>query len=359
MPDSKIAQVIKKAVGLGDTKDKEILKNENFCPLPFLQLMMNPLGSVSVCCFSHEYPVGNIKDAKIEQIWNNQQLQEWRRQFLENDIKICKYAIETYKCQNLFKYLNEHVEELSIIQKSMPKRLDVRLNGQCNLECIMCEVWTQPNKLYDSSDFWTLGPEKIFPYLVEIDVLGGEPFVQKDTFRLIDEISKVNDKCKWSFYSNGQYSFNEKFRSYLDKIKIRHIHISLDAINEKTYSVIRKKGELAKSLKTLNDFVSYRNEKKNSGHHFDVFASMCVMKYNYSEIIEFYNYCKERGVKATYQLLNETMQDRECSILTIPDEELTSAITYFESACNLIQNESMLPYILQTLKDRAAAKITV
>jgi hypothetical protein len=53
------------------------------------------------------------------------------------------------------------------------------------------------------------------------------------------------------------------------------------------------------------------------------------------------------------------MQDRECSILTIPDEELTSAITYFESACNLIQNESMLPYILQTLKDRAAAKITV
>src|SRR5439155_91000 len=76
--------------------------------------------------------------------------------------------------------------EIAERQQAMPRRLDLRLNGRCNLECIMCDVWRQPNELYDNSDLWTLGPEKIFPFLLEVDMLGGEPFIQRDTYRFID-----------------------------------------------------------------------------------------------------------------------------------------------------------------------------
>ena len=104
--------------------------------------------------------------------------------------------MKNFECHKMYTHLNP-LAELTAVQKKHPRRLDLRLNGKCNLECIMCDVWSQPNGLYENSDLWTEGPEKIFPYLVEVDMLGGEPFIQKDTFKFIDAVSEVNKTCRW------------------------------------------------------------------------------------------------------------------------------------------------------------------
>jgi cyclic pyranopterin phosphate synthase len=271
-----------------------------FCPIPFIQLQLNPLGHVSACCFSGEYQVGDIKDSTLVEIWNGDILRKWRREFLEGNIKICEKPMKNFECHKNYQHLVEFVD-FNEVQKRMPIRLDLRLNGQCNLECVMCSVWTQPNQLYDSSDLWSIGPEKIFPFLKEVDMLGGEPFIQKDTFRFVDEVSKVNSTCTWSFITNCNYALNTFLKKKLDKLKLRSIHMSIDSLDPVTYSKIRQKGKLEKTLKTLNDYVVYRSDRAEVGKGFALFASMCVQKLNWREIPSFLKYCRIRQIVPIFQ----------------------------------------------------------
>lgn len=204
-----------------------------------------------------------------------------------------------------------------------PRRLDVRLNGQCNLQCIMCDVWKQPNRVYDNSSFWTEGPSSIFPNLLEIDMLGGEPFIQRDTYRLIDAVRQINPGCRWSFVTNGQYQFGRKVKGALDGIEIREFQVSLDSLDPAIYRDIRIKGELAVVLETIDQLVAYQSERAVDGRGFVVKLSMCVLQSNWQEIAPFIEFCRSRGAipelqfayydagsRASLELLSEAEKSR-------------------------------------------------
>jgi MoaA/NifB/PqqE/SkfB family radical SAM enzyme len=278
----------------------DIKKRDNFCSIPFLQLQLNPLGNISACCFSGEHTVGNIKDNTLKEIWNGPEMQKWRQEFISGDIKICKGPMKNFECHKMYTHLNDMVD-LDVIQTQNPRRLDLRLNGKCNLECVMCDVWSQPNGLYENCDLWTDGPEKIFPYLVEVDMLGGEPFIQKDTFKFIDAVSAVNSQCRWGFITNSSYVFNEKLRSTLDKLELRHIHLSMDGVSKEVYEKIRKKGSFEKTFATIEEYVKYRSERRSKNRDFVLFGSFCVQKDNWHEIGQFLDFCKKREMSPILQ----------------------------------------------------------
>jgi cyclic pyranopterin phosphate synthase len=234
--------------------------------------------------------------------------------------------------------------------KDAPKRLDLRLNGKCNLQCIMCDVWQQPNGIYTEENFWKYGRESIFPYLKEIIVLGGEPFVQKDTFRLIDEISAVNKTCRWGFVTNGQYEVNEKILSALNKITLRSLKISLDSINPETYEKIRIGGQLQKSLSTLQKFIALKNERAAKGERVFVGISMSVQKTNYKELGNFIKFAKMLDLEFSlpFVAVPETH-----SILTLPEKQRKLAL---ETMIGLRSefNASQLDGIISPLEESLA-----
>lgn len=313
----------------------EIKKRENFCPIPFLQLQLNPLGNISACCFSGEHKVGNIQNNSLTEIWNSPEMQKWRQEFISGDIQICKTPMQNFECHKMYKHLIE-MAELDVVQKNLPRRLDLRLNGKCNLECIMCDVWRQPNGLYDQSELWSIGPTEIFPHLVEVDMLGGEPFIQKDTFRFIDEVSAVNKTCTWGFITNCSYQFNNVLRTSLDKINLRHIHMSIDGISSETYEKIRKNGKHQKTFATINAFIKYRDERQQQGRGFVIFGSMCVQKDNWHEIGLFLDFCKTNNINPILQSvigrdhlsLNRLSTDNYNSIVEIISPYLESDMRY-------------------------------
>ena len=64
---------------------------ENFCIIPFVNMIFNPGGSVSVCRQKGtEHQVGHLDENSIEDIWNNSYMQKWRNEFLTGEVKICK-----------------------------------------------------------------------------------------------------------------------------------------------------------------------------------------------------------------------------------------------------------------------------
>jgi len=141
-----------------------------------------------------------------------------REEFLTGKIKTCAHQIRNKRC---------HLANESLLKVTVPgedpeepvRAFDLMLNGKCNLECIMCPGLDspQPRSMYQST-FWSEGEQAIFPKLEQVSVKSGEPFIQKDTYRLIERVSAVNPGCRWSLTTNGQYKLTPYILEHLDRI---------------------------------------------------------------------------------------------------------------------------------------------
>ena len=267
------------------------MKQEKFCNAPFAQLLLSPTGKVHPCCYHFGVELGTCQQS-LEEVWNGEKIKKLRQEFLGGDIKTCKSRIKNLNCHKEFSHLSPHIE-LSTHQNSPPNRLDLRLNGQCNLECVMCDVWQQPNGLHDDGFIWKEGPSKIFPFLKEVDILGGEPFIQQDTFKLIEGIKASNPDCQFSFITNAQFRNTKKVMSTLKGLFIKRIQISMDAITEKTYQEVRKGGDFGLLEKNFKELLKLNTQ---------IIASFCTIRQNWREIPEFYKFCKTHNVHAVLQM---------------------------------------------------------
>jgi MoaA/NifB/PqqE/SkfB family radical SAM enzyme len=284
-----------------------------------------------------------VRESTLEEIWNGAEIRRWRREFLDGNIQICAEPMKTFACHRMYRHLAEGAE-IAEVQRAMPRRLDVRLNGRCNLECVMCPVWKEPNALYDQSDLWTIGPEKIFPYLVEVDLLGGEPFIQRDTYRFIDAVTRVNSTCTWGFITNAHYRLTPHIVGYLDRLKLRHIHLSLDSLDPGIYSQIRVKGDLEKVLATVDDLVVYRDRRRQAGQGFILFASMCVQRANCKEIPRFIEFCASRDIQPIFQKL---IGMPELSLSSLSMEEREQIIEQLKPIADQGRVYAVLPVITE------------
>ena len=270
--------------------------NDIFCKAPFSQLLLNPEGRFFPCCYHFGAKLGDMKNDELSAVWNGKKIQKLRKEFLEVKPKTCRGRMQQIQCHQNFERL-QLPEKPAVIMSKQPMRLDLRLNGLCNLRCVMCDVWQQPNHRWDDSNFWEDGPITLFPQLQEIDLLGGEPFVQKDTYRLIETVSAINKDCLWSFVTNGHYRFTKTLTKALDKIKIRKIQLSLDSLIPANYQLIRK-GNLNLTLNTLNKWLDYRNSRTEP---FDFVCSLAVIDKNFSEIANFLDFCLEKKIAPELQ----------------------------------------------------------
>ncbi|MGE0174162.1 MAG: SPASM domain-containing protein [Oligoflexales bacterium] len=265
-----------------------------FCNAPFVQLMLKPSGDIAPCCYKYAHDLGDIKQQSLLEIWNGDRIKKLRREFLSGQVKTCKKQIAHIACNERFARFADIIER-NEHQSSAPRRLDLRLNSQCNLSCVMCDVWTGDNKQYDEANFWTEGPSTLFPHLLEVDLLGGEPFIQRDTYRLIEQVTAVNPGCQWSFVTNGHYQFCGRIRRYLDLINIRTFQVSVDSLDSNTYAAIRRKGNLETVKTFISDLVAYRSARAAEDRDFGLVFSMCVLKRNWDEIPNFLRFCRENG----------------------------------------------------------------
>jgi radical SAM protein with 4Fe4S-binding SPASM domain len=113
-----------------DTKPKVNSDKENFiikevCPYPFYNLVINSNGTVCNCCcdWSHSTIIGDVRKQSLVEIWNGQQMFEFRKMHLNkqrNINKACKscYAIKTLP-DNIDDYADEILDRLSRQQENI------------------------------------------------------------------------------------------------------------------------------------------------------------------------------------------------------------------------------------------------
>lgn len=300
---------------------------EKFCVIPFSNMIFNPNGDIGICRQKGtKHVVGNIKNQSIEEIWNSDYLKNWRQEFLSGNISICKHEIARDSCHlSPDNYTIFPDIELSEHQEGLPLKLTANFNGQCNLKCTMCDIWMMQNGLYDEIGFWEKAEENFFPYIKEVELLSGEPFIQKDTFRLIEKISVINPDVLWSFTTNAHWKLGKKVTDALDKIKVKNIIISIDSLDELTYSEIRLGGSLKKVLATIDDLLLYEQERISQGKSsLELSLHYLVMKNNYIELPELVDFVDRKGLRLT---VNNCYEPKNLSLHSMePEDEFRVAL---------------------------------
>ena len=291
--------------------------HDQFCIVPFTNLIFNPNGDVGVCRQKGtKHVVGNIKNQKIEEIWNGPYLQKWRSEFLSGDIKVCKNEIARDACHlgaDNYTFFPEIT--LDAFQKDAAIKFTANFNGQCNLRCKMCDIWQMENGLYDKIGFWEKAEKNIFPFVKEMELLSGEPFIQQDTYKLIDTVSELNPDCLWSFTTNGHWRLNSKIKGFLDKIRIRNIIISIDSLDVKRYSDIRLDGNLEVVLENLNLLNQYNKERlDNNLSSLGLTLHFLVMRDNWDELANVVDFAQRHNLRL---ILNNLYEPSEMALSTL------------------------------------------
>lgn len=281
---------------------------KDFCPVPFSTLIFEANGNVCMCRRKGaEFAIGDIRKQSYEEIWNGEMLQGIRREFLSGEIKTCATEIRRDKC-NLAADNADLLDAIDakVVQTKPPIKITPNFNGRCNIECKMCHIWQMPNGLYDELGFWKRLEDEILPHLVEIDTFSGEPFIQKDTYRLIDLASRANPDIIWSFTSNLNWKFNDHIRSHLDRVKIKTFNMSIDSFDPKTYSEIRRKGDLARVLETFDSLLAYEKERLATGMTgLGLVIHSVIQLDNWREVPDILAYRRKTGVKLHLKYLLE------------------------------------------------------
>lgn len=319
-----VALNAEKRILLAEAKENAGEK-EHHCPLPFTQLCLNNDGTINPCG-ALQHPLGNINEKSLNEIWNDEPIKEFRESILDGSYKYCGAVKENFSC-NLY---NEPLKvKESFELKAEPshgiKRLDLDLNAKCNLECIMCDAWKGENGTYTDENFWIDARKNIFPYLDEVAFKGGEPMIQADTFKFFDEVGKVNPNCKWKITTNGQYKINARIENYLKTINLDTITVSLDSLDQATYSQVRLKGVLDMSLKTIDDLIRINCELPLE-KRYQIGVNQLISTYTWREVPAFYKYCHEKRVTFTPEII---MHPYEMSIWSLSDEEVEGIFEYY------------------------------
>ncbi|MCK5883671.1 MAG: SPASM domain-containing protein, partial [Bacteriovoracaceae bacterium] len=304
----------------------------HMCPVPFTSLIFNPDGNVGCCRERTNFDtVGNIKNQTVEEIWNGEEIRAWRREFLEGEPKRCKVQMEQRKC-NLqeFDLLMLPETDFSEFQINPPLRISPDFNGQCNLECKMCKIWTMDNGLYDKLGFWIEAEEKYFPHIKFLDPLAGEPFIQKDLFRLIKKMKEKSPHATWRFTTNGHWKFNDYISDHLDMIEnIYSIQTSIDAATPELYARVRRKGILSVVLENLKQQQRYRATRiSRNMSGYNMLTIMTVIRDNWHEVPSMIELMD--SFKTEYHF-NKCNGPEELMLQTLPVEEQVEILDFFHS----------------------------
>lgn len=313
-----------------DFKSKGLDRN-NFCIVPFTNVILEPNGSVGMCRQKGtEYSIGNLKENTLQEIWNGPIAQKWRGEFIESNSTMCRSDID-YKNCNLCASNNELLEDtdISVIQTRPILKLTANFNGFCNLQCQMCDVWKLPNGFYTEENFWIEARSSLFPNLKEIDMLSGEPFLQSDTFKLIDEVSSLNSNCLWNITTNAHWTLSEKIKMNLDKISFKNMILSVDSLIPDVYAKIRFPGKLSKVLKTIDDLIEYDEERVKAGRSsLNLNLNFLVQKDNWKEVAEVIAFCDRKKI---IPFITFCEVPEEHSILTLDEEVRLEILEYYFS----------------------------
>lgn len=159
-----------------------------------------------------------------------------------------------------------------------PCSVQMAITYKCNLKCLHCDIWKsdRPGELKAGQWIDVLGKLRQWLGPFRLDISGGEPFLRKDIFDIVDFCDK-NDVQ--TVITTNTTLLNSEHIKKLSHIKSLTLNISLESVNSFTHDYLRNaKGTHDKVMDIFLEF-----KKNNRTCH--ITMATILMGYNIEEIM--------------------------------------------------------------------------
>lgn len=245
------------------------LPHEKFCVLPWISLETSPIGTVRPCCLAED----EIKDelgnkykliaTDLETVQNSEYMKKLRQQFLDGkQPQTCRKCWKeersgrTSKRMHTLDRLKNIVTDIEWTADAKQLQfLDLKLGNICNLKCRICGSWSSSQfaaeeMKYNPDDFhkqmlkdgaWPRETEtfwqnldNIVDQISYIEFTGGEPFMIKEHFQLLERIVEkgIAGKVEIHYNTNGT-QYPEHAIDIWKHFKTVEIAFSIDDVGER------------------------------------------------------------------------------------------------------------------------------
>ena len=266
------------------------------CPKAWDNARLRPDGHVEVCCLAR-FPVGDLKSARLQEIWDGPEVQKFRESILDDSYRFCPHDV----CHSLrvgqFPTVEEHTSQnikraaetgqLTIAEPEIT--MTMVYDQTCNLSCPSCrterivlkgEEFDRAKMMHD------LIKEQCLHGLARVHVSGqGDPFASRLYRDLLYSLD-VDDypNLAVDLHTNGLL-LNQKSWDRMVRIRdqVETIAISIDAATEDTYRRLRRGGELKHLLPNLE----FAGHLRRSGAIKHLRFNYVVQEGNYTEMPAF------------------------------------------------------------------------
>ena len=293
----------------------KVKKSSTLCVLPWIHLNVWPSGSVTPCCTTpYDDPVGNVYENTLDQIAKSEGMNLIRRQMLDGE--------RPTKCTACFKsedhgglshrlYMNgvfeNHLSKIAAtnadgsIEKFEMVYWDVRFSNICNFRCRSCSAilsssWhsdsvkigkTDPGQksviaINESAGMWAQLMEHV-PYVEEVYLIGGEPLLEKQQWKLIELLRSKGLQSKVKLrYNTNLSSLNTQGHDVLavwKEFKTVEVIVSLDGLGARgeyirkgmNWEIVKSNLQKIREQGHVKIWVSFLSSILNA-YHFSDFA---------------------------------------------------------------------------------------
>jgi radical SAM protein with 4Fe4S-binding SPASM domain len=213
---------------------------DTFCPLPWMHLHINPAGDVLPCCAGDtSYPLGNIDQDSLVDIYNNKKFQKLRQGLLTGkhpkECQHCwikeKTGIKSHRLNHNENYQISKPRNDGLVDQFDPTTLDIRINKVCNLKCRSCSphlssaIAQEVQGIYNV-DWPTLNNRQrksvmselllLLPNSQHIYFAGGEPLLAPEHLAMITELVQIKNTDLNIFYNTNFMQLDFRGNSFTD-----------------------------------------------------------------------------------------------------------------------------------------------
>jgi MoaA/NifB/PqqE/SkfB family radical SAM enzyme len=339
------------------------------CPAASINLHFSQLGVVTACCFNRRQVLGIYPQDSVEEIWRGKPIQELRDALARHDLSMgcekCQQQIEARDFGGSHAvYYSKYATVTGVKRKElglepqgdlaatpMPMRLEFNIHNSCNLQCIMCHglassaIRTRREGLpamanpYDEAFVDQLEP--FFPYVVEADFMGGEPFLIPVYISLWERIARTNPRMQVVILTNGT-TLSDRIRELLERINCL-MHVSIDSVFKQTYETIRRGASYDEVMAHCDYYGDLMRARGRS-----LCFRFCPMRINWREIPQTVEYCSDRDIALMYNQLDSPLN---LSLHTLPKPELQTVVSYLRKHAPKRNSTGVEQYNAQQYKE--------
>ena len=302
---------------------------DKLCAAPWLHLHTFPNGNVYPCCLTPmEYPIGNLNQQTLEEVWNSEPLCKIRKQLVAGEEPESCNRCFNDEALNKFSYRN-HLNAKFPQYKDLIKLTnadgsldtmdlqywDFRFSNICNMKCRTCGPQLSSGWYDDHKKLWGGLPadvpdrikqydlwEQILPFfdtVEEIYFAGGEPLIMEEHYKILKKLEEM-----------GRYDVRLKYNTNFSQMKYK----KLDALETwakfddvqvgASFDGYGKQAEYIRKGASWDNIYNNRLRQKEIAPNVDFFVNFTLSILNSFHIIDFHHYAVKTGLLDNYNNLH-------------------------------------------------------